>query len=108
MQRQLAHAIEEVAVMKRLPAHENIVELEGVEISHNDKGVSTVDVLMQIMKGIARSWGRRRVVLCRWAVDRCHESTVKTFLHARDPRHIYVHCERNRAPPFTRPTNSAS
>lgn len=50
-QDQLAHAIEEVAVMKRLPPHDNVVALEGIEISHSEKGVSTVDILMQIMKG---------------------------------------------------------
>ena len=69
MQKQLAHAIEEVAVMKRLPVHENIVELVGVEISHNDKGVSTVDILMQIMKGTKRALRQVERFLCRRTID---------------------------------------
>eukprot|EP00658_Telonema_sp_P-2_P012482 TRINITY_DN14751_c0_g1_i4.p1 TRINITY_DN14751_c0_g1~~TRINITY_DN14751_c0_g1_i4.p1 ORF type:complete len:641 (-),score=133.96 TRINITY_DN14751_c0_g1_i4:296-2218(-) len=50
-QDELAHAIEEVAIMKKLPPHENVVALEGVEITHSQKGFSTVDVLMQLYKG---------------------------------------------------------
>jgi len=50
-EKQLAHAIEEVAVMKRIPAHPFIVDLAGIEISHSEEGVSTVDILMKLMKG---------------------------------------------------------
>jgi len=50
-EKQLSHAIEEVAVMKRIPANPFIVDLAGIEISHSEEGVSTVDILMTLMKG---------------------------------------------------------
>jgi len=50
-QEQLAHAIEEVAIQKSIPPHENIVKLVDIEIEHDKKGTSVINILLEHMSG---------------------------------------------------------
>jgi len=51
LQASLAHAIEEVAMQKKIPPHENIVKLVDIEMQHDKKGISVINILMENMSG---------------------------------------------------------